>query len=108
MAAEVKVKLDKTEASKGELVEVRALVYHPMETGLRKDENGNIIPRKILNKFFCKVGGQNVFSADLEPAISANPYVRFKFKAMESGPVTLTWVDDDGSTIIAHSEITVS
>lgn len=108
MAAEVKIKLDKTEARKGDLVEVKALVYHPMETGLRKDADGNVLPRKILNKFVCTVGGKEVFSADFEPAVAANPYIRFKFKATESGPVILTWVDDDGSTIIGQAKIAVN
>lgn len=108
MAAQVKVKLDKTEAKKGDLIEVKALVYHPMETGLRKDKDGNIIPRKILNKFICTVGSTVVFSADFEPAIAANPFIRFKFKASESGTVILAWVDDDGSNIVAEAKITVS
>lgn len=108
MAATVKVKLDRTEAKKGELVEVKALVYHAMETGLRKDKSGNVIPRKLLNKFICTVAGKEVFSADFDTAIAANPFIRFKFKAVESGPVVLTWVDDDGSTIVAQARIAVS
>ncbi len=107
MAAEVKIKLDKTEAKKGDLVEVKALVYHPMETGRRKDKSGKLIPRKILNKFICTVAGKEVFSADFDTAIAANPYVRFKFKAVESGPVVLTWVDDDGSDIVGQAKIVV-
>ena len=70
MAAEVKIKLDKTEAKKGDLIEVKALVYHPMETGLRKDKNRNPIPRKLLNKFICTVAGKEVFSADFDAAIA--------------------------------------
>ena len=108
MAAQVKIKLDKTEAHKGDLVEVKALVYHPMETGLRKDKDGKPIPRKILNKFVCTVAGQQVFSADFDTAISANPFIRFKFKATESGPVILTWIDDDGSNIVGQANITVN
>jgi sulfur-oxidizing protein SoxZ len=108
MAAQVKIKLDKTEAQKGDLVEVKALVYHPMETGLRKDKSGNPIPRQILNKFVCTVAGRQVFSADFDTAISANPYIRFKFKAAESGPVILTWIDDDGSNIVGQANITVN
>lgn len=107
MAADIRIKLDKTEAKKGELVEVKALVTHPMETGLRKDPDGKLIPRKILNKFICLVAGKEVFSADFEPAISANPYIRFKFKAEESGPVILTWIDDDGSNIVGQASIAV-
>jgi sulfur-oxidizing protein SoxZ len=102
------MKLDKKQAKKGDLVEVKALVSHVMETGQRKDSAGKVIPRKILNKFICTVNGKEVFSADFEPAISANPYIQFKFKAQESGPVVLTWIDDDGSKIVGEERITVS
>jgi sulfur-oxidizing protein SoxZ len=102
------MKLDKKQAKKGELVEVKALVAHVMETGQRKDSAGKPIPRKILNKFTCTVNGKEVFSADFEPAISANPYIQFKFKAAESGPVVLTWIDDDGSKIVGEETITVN
>ena len=103
-----RIKLDKKQAKKGELVEVKALVQHIMETGQRRDANGNIVPRKILNKFICTVNGKQVFAADFEPAVSANPYIQFKFKADESGDVVLTWTDDDGSTIVGKDSITVA
>jgi sulfur-oxidizing protein SoxZ len=108
--AEVKprIKLDKKQARTGDLVEVKALVSHAMETGLRKDANGDTIPRKILYKFSCTVNGKEVFSADFEPAVSANPYIQFKFRAQESGPVVLTWIDDDGSKIVGEDTITVT
>jgi|SRR5690606_27217406 sulfur-oxidizing protein SoxZ len=108
MAVKPRIKLDKKEAKKGDLVEVKALVSHVMESGQRKDSAGKTIPRKILNKFVCTVNGKEVFSADFEPAISANPYIQFKFKAQESGPVVLTWVDDDGSKIVGEEKITVN
>jgi sulfur-oxidizing protein SoxZ len=108
MATKPRMKLDKTTAKKGEIVEVKALVQHPMESGQRKGKDGKNIPRKILNKFTCTVAGKLVFSADFEPAVSANPYIQFKFKATESGPVVLTWVDDDGTKIVGESKITVS
>ncbi len=107
MAADVKIRLDKAEAAAGDLVEVKALVTHPMETGLRAGDDGKLVPRKILNRFVCTVNGKEVFSADLEPAVSSNPYIRFKFKATESGPVVLTWHDDDGSTIVGETSIAV-
>jgi sulfur-oxidizing protein SoxZ len=108
MSVKPRIKLDKKQAKQGDLVEVKALVSHVMETGQRKDAQGNVIPRKILNKFTCTVNGKQVFAADFEPAVSANPYVQFKFKATESGPVVLTWTDDDGSTIVGEEVITVS
>ena len=109
MAAAVKprIKLDKKEANKGDIIEVKALVSHIMETGQRKGADGQVIPRKILNKFIATVNGKEVFSADFEPAISANPYIQFKFKAMESGPVVLTWIDDDGSKIVGEDSIKI-
>src|SRR5215470_17856209 len=108
MATKPRIKLDKKEAKKGELVEVKALVQHVMETGQRRDNAGNVIPRKILNKFTCTVNGKEVFSADFEPAIAANPYIQFKFKAEESGPVVLTWTDDDGSKVVGEEKLVVS
>lgn len=107
MSVKPRIKLDKKEAKKGDLVEVKALVSHVMESGQRKDAKGETIPRKILNKFTCTVNGKEVFAADFEPAISANPYIQFKFKAQESGPVVLTWTDDDGSTIVGEESIKV-
>ncbi len=108
MSVKPRIKLDKKDAKKGDLIEVKALVSHVMESGQRKDPAGVTIPRKILNKFTCTVAGKEVFSADFEPAVSANPYIQFKFKAQERGPVVLTWVDDDGSKIIGEEKITVS
>ena len=108
MSAKPRIKLDKKEAKKGDIIEVKALVSHVMETGQRKDRDGKVIPRKILNKFTCTVNGKEVFAADFEPAVSANPYIQFKFKAQESGPVVLTWIDDDGSKIVGEDSITVS
>ena len=66
MAVKPRIKLDKKEAKKGDIVEVKALVSHVMETGQRKDADGNTIPRKILNKFICTVAGKQVFAADFE------------------------------------------
>jgi sulfur-oxidizing protein SoxZ len=108
MSVKPRIKLDKKEVKKGDLVEVKALVSHTMETGQRRDSAGNTIPRKIINKFTCTVNGKEVFSADFEPAVAANPYIQFKFKATESGPVVLTWTDDDGSKIVGEEKITVS
>ena len=65
-----RIKLDKKQAKKGDIVEVKALVSHIMETGQRKDSAGKVIPRKILNKFTCTVNGKEVFAADFEPAIA--------------------------------------
>ena len=95
--AKPRVKLPKT-AAKGEIIEIKTLISHIMESGQRKDrKTGEAIPRKIINKFTCTFNGKEVFSADWHPAISANPYMAFFTKVNESGTFEFTWVDDDGS-----------
>jgi sulfur-oxidizing protein SoxZ len=101
-----RVKLPKTAAA-GETFVIKTLVSHPMESGQRKDSKGEVIPRKIINKFTCEFNGATVFSCDLDPAISANPYLEFMAKVPESGTFKFTWVDDDGSTIVTEEQITV-
>jgi sulfur-oxidizing protein SoxZ len=95
-------------AGRGELIEIKTLVSHPMESGQRKDKDGNLIPRKILNTFACSFNGRPVFGATLEPAISANPYLAFYMRAMEGGTLEFTWVDDDGSRHTATHALSVS
>ncbi len=96
-------------ASKGEVIEIKTLISHPMESGQRKDrKTGEIIPRKIINSFTCTYNGQEVFKADFHPAISANPYMSFFVKVEESGEFEFTWVDDDGSTYSKKSKLTVN
>ena len=103
-----RVRVPKT-ADKGEVIEIKTLISHPMETGQRKDrKTGDLIPRKIINKFVCVYNGEEVFSVDLHPAISANPYMAFNVKVQESGAFEFTWVDDDGSTYFQKSEIAVN
>ena len=105
--AKPRIKLDKKEIKKGETIEVKTLVAHPMESGQRKDKDGKTIPRKILNKFTCDLNGRVIFGCDLDSAVSANPYLQFKLKPEDSGTLTFTWVDDDGSKIQATEQIKV-
>ncbi|HEU4986708.1 MAG TPA: thiosulfate oxidation carrier complex protein SoxZ [Rhizobiaceae bacterium] len=101
-----RVKLPKS-ASAGEVITIKTLISHDMESGQRKDKQGNTIPRKIINKFTCEFNGQPVFSCDMEPAISANPYFQFSAKVNESGTFKFSWVDDDGSVYSTEEKIEV-
>lgn len=85
-------------ARKGEVIEIKTLVQHPMETGLRKDAGGTLLPRSIVNRLTCRFNGRLVFEALMEPAIAENPYLVFHFKAGESGSFEFTWTDDNGAT----------
>jgi sulfur-oxidizing protein SoxZ len=107
MAEQPRLKLPK-EAKKGEVIQIKTLVSHVMETGFRKDAQGNAIPRKIVNKFTCEFNGKPVMSCNLEPAIAANPYLQFSAKVEESGTFKFTWVDDDGVVTTAEETIKVS
>ncbi|MHC5653579.1 thiosulfate oxidation carrier complex protein SoxZ [Stappia sp.] len=101
-----RVKVPK-KASKDEVIQIKTLISHKMESGQRKDADGKIIPRQIINKFTCEFNGKPVFSCDLDPAISANPYLEFNAKVPESGTFKFTWVDDDGSIYETESKIAV-
>ena len=90
------------------MFEVKSLISHKMETGRRKDENGETIPRFIINKFTATFNGKEVFAADWHPAISANPYMAFFMKAEESGELVLEWTDDNGETVTKTVQINVS
>ena len=107
MAEKPRLKLPK-EAKKGDIIEIKTLMPHIMESGQRKDKDGKTIPRKIINKFACEFNGKPVFSADLDPAIAANPYLQFSAKVEESGTFKFSWTDDDGSVITAEEKITVA
>jgi sulfur-oxidizing protein SoxZ len=107
MAEKPRIKLPK-EAGKGEVIQIKTLISHVMESGQRKDKDGNTIPRKIINKFTCEFNGKPVFSANLDPAVAANPYMQFNAKVNESGTFIFTWTDDDGTVTTAEEKITVA
>ncbi len=102
-----RVKVPK-KAKAGDVVTIKTLISHPMETGLRKDKQGNLIPRKIINTFVATFNDQEVINVKIEPAVSANPYFQFDMKVAESGTVNFEWTDDDGSVYTANKKIAVS
>lgn len=106
--ARPRVKVPKS-ASKDEVITIKTLISHKMESGQRKDrKTGKIIPRKIINKFTAKFNGTEVFGVDIEPAVSANPFLQFNVKVPESGEFEFIWVDDDGSVYAKKKKIKVA
>jgi len=95
-------------AKVGEVIQVKTLISHDMESGQRKDSSGKPIPQKIINKFIATFNGKEILSADWHPSISANPYQSFYVRATESGTFEFSWIDDDGSVYKAEHKITVS
>jgi sulfur-oxidizing protein SoxZ len=93
---------------KGDVIQIKTLITHPMESGQRKNEQGEKIPRKIINRFVCTLNGKDVFSVDLHPSVSSNPYLVFDVRVMESGTFEFTWIDDDGTVYKKTAEIEAS
>ena len=92
---------------KGDLVEIKILISHPMETVQARDAFGKTIPRDIIHSFSCRWGEEEVFRAELFPAISANPYFAFFARAEASGTLRIDWKDDQGGEPAESVEITV-
>lgn len=105
--AKPRVKVPKSAAA-GDIITIKTLISHKMESGQRKDKKtGDKIPRKIINNFAAQFNGTTVFEVKLEPSVSANPYIQFTAKVNESGEFKFAWTDDDGSVYEAAKKIKV-
>ena len=95
-------------AKKGEVIELKALILHPMETGFRPGTNGRIIPRNIIEDFSATWNGREIFRMKMSPAIAANPFVSFFTVASESGTIGFRWSGDEGFVAEHQVAITVT
>src|SRR5262245_1819624 len=95
-------------AKAGDVIEIKTLISHVMETGQRKEGDGKPIPRFIINAFSAKFEGQEVFSAELHPGIAANPYLAFFMRIPGSGEFEFTWTDDTGAKISEKQRLNVA
>lgn len=95
-------------ARRGEVIEIRALIGHVMETGYRPGADGRVLPRDIIRSFSCRYNGETVFSAEMHPAISANPYIAFHTTATESGTLEFHWEGDNRFSQTERRILTVS
>lgn len=83
-------------AKRGQVIEIRATIAHPMETGFRPGEDGKVLPRDLIRRFSCRYNGELVFAAELFSAVAANPYLAFHTVAIDSGQLVLHWEGDNG------------
>jgi len=102
--ANVLINAPKT-AARGDIVEFKALIMHPMETGFRAGTNGRIIPRNIIEHFTATWNGAEIFRMDFSPAIAANPFVSFSAVATESGTIAFRWTGDEG--FVAEHQVAI-
>jgi sulfur-oxidizing protein SoxZ len=106
MTSKTRIKLPENPAV-GDVIEVRALIQHVMETGNRKDANGQPIPRNIVNKFTATFANTPVFSADFGPGISSNPFIAFHMRVPGPGEFVFTWTDDKGEVTVERTPMFV-
>ncbi len=95
MTARVLINLPKR-AKRGAVIEIKTLISHVMEPGFRHNETGVLIPRNIITDFICTYNGEEIFRADLSPAVAANPFITFHTVAAESGTIAFRWFGDNG------------
>ncbi|MBI5277904.1 MAG: thiosulfate oxidation carrier complex protein SoxZ [Burkholderiales bacterium] len=95
-------------AARGAVIEIRAVIAHPMETGYRPGSDGRVLPRDIIRRFACRYDGETVFSAELHPAISANPYLAFHTVATASGTLEFEWTGDNGFAQVERVKLEVA
>jgi sulfur-oxidizing protein SoxZ len=106
MAARALINVPK-QAKKGEIISIRALISHEMETGFRPNNVGQLIPRNIIKDFVCTYDGVEIFRAELFSAVSANPYIAFTTVATASGTITMKWTGDNGFSATESVKIVV-
>ncbi len=92
----------------GDIIEVRTLISHVMETGNRKDATGRVVPRQIIHTFAATFEGKDVFRAELNSGISANPFISFYLLVPGAGTLALSWTDDAGATVSEQVAISLS
>lgn len=95
-------------AQKGEIIAVRTLIAHPMETGYRAGDDGKMLARNLIRRFTCRYDGEPVFSAELHPAVAANPLLSFFVVAVASGTLSFVWEGDNGFTQTETAVLTVT
>jgi sulfur-oxidizing protein SoxZ len=94
-------------AKRGEIIAIKTLISHDMESGFRRTQLGVAIPRNIITSFTCTYNGEEIFQATLYPAIAANPFITFNTVATESGTIAFTWQGDNGFSATDSANITV-
>jgi sulfur-oxidizing protein SoxZ len=94
-------------ATRGQVIEIKTLISHTMETGFRRTQLGAVIPRDIIRRFVCTYNGTEIFRAELHPAIAANPFIAFSTVATESGTLAFQWTGDNGFSVSESARITV-
>lgn len=95
-------------AAQGDIIELKAMIQHPMETGYRRDSKGDTIPRDIITQFRCTYDGNTIFEAEFFPGVAANPFLAFHARATHTAMLDFTWTDQHGESWSEQRLLTVS
>jgi sulfur-oxidizing protein SoxZ len=102
MASTIRVRA----TSNGDITEVQALIQHPMDSGFVKDPKGELIPAHFIQELKFEYNGKDVFVANLGPAVSKDPYVKFTFKGAKKGDdLKISWTDNKGGSDTTTAKI---
>ena len=96
------------EVKRGEAIEIRVAIQHPMETGFRFDLMGRAVPKNVINSFVARYNGTEIFRAEMGSGVAANPFLQFYTLAEASGEIEISWVDDAGVSGAERVGITVT
>ena len=95
-------------AKRGEIIAIKTLISHPMESGFRHTTTGQSIPRDIVTSFVATYNGEEIFRAEIHSGIAANPFIVFHTVATDSGTIEFRWQGDNGFTATEQAKITVA
>jgi len=107
MSNKPRIKLPES-AAKGDVIEIKTLISHVMETGQRKGSDGQIVPRNVITRFTAKFAGEPVFTADLSSGISANPFISFFMKVPGPGEFEFSWTGDQSMSVVEKLPLNVA
>lgn len=95
-------------ARRGEVIEIRIAIQHPMETGFRFDLMGRPVPKNVIHTLVARYNGEEIFRAEMGSGIAANPYLQFYTVAEASGEIAFEWMDDAGNRGTERATISVT
>lgn len=86
-------------AKPGEIVDIKTLIQHPMETGYRRDDLGAPVARDIIEQLIVTYAGEQVFRAEMGPGVAANPFIQFSTVATATGDLEFKWIGMKGEIL---------
>ncbi len=97
-----------SQAKKGEIIRVMTKLNHPMESGWRHRQNGELVPKDLISDFICLLDGTEVFKAEFDSGTAGNPYLSFFVRVEKSGIFRFIWGGEQGKSYQKEARIEVT